>query len=263
VHRAAGHLTNAPGSDGRAPGSGGRLYAGTSGFSYAGWSPLFYPAGLRAADRLSHYAGRLLACELNGTFYARPTAERLDGWAAVVPDGFRFVVKAQRGGSIRALYRSPAESVPWLTEHLRRLGDHLGAMLFRIPSEVARNDARLAGLLNVWPSWVPLVVEAQHASWHVDETFAALRGAGVVLCTTDADDQDTLPDIRRTGPFLYLRLRRHEYDDASLDAWARRLVPFLEDGLDAYVMFRHDDDGTSALRAEAFAARVEHVRETG
>lgn len=239
------------------------MFAGTSGFSYAGWAPRFYPAGLRPAERLAHYASRLRACELNGTFYARPGPERLDAWAAAVPDGFRFIVKAQRGGSIRALYRDPTGSVPWLTEHLPRLRDRLGAVLFRIPSEVARSDERLAGVLAAWPAAVPLVVEAQHASWHVDETFAALRSAGAVLCTTDLDDQESPPDIRRTGPFLYLRLRRHDYDDAALDAWARRLVPFLDDGMDAYVMFRHDEDGTSALRAEGFADRVARVGGAG
>ncbi len=239
------------------------MLAGTSGFSYPGWSPRFYPAGLRASDRLAHYAGRLHACELNGTFYARPTPQRLDAWGASVPDGFRFVVKGQRGGSLRALYADPSESVPWLTEHLPRLGARLGAMLFRIPSGVARDDARLAGVLDAWPPAVPLVVEAQDATWHVDETFAALRRVGAVLCTTDLDDQEGPPDIRRTGPFLYLRLRRREYDEAALDAWARRLVPFLDDGMDAYVMFRHDEDGSSALQAEAFAARVERAREGG
>ena len=219
--------------------------------------------GLRASDRLAHYARRVPACELNGTFYARPTPERLDAWAAAVPDDFRFIVKGQRGGSIRALYNDPTESVPWLTEHLPRLGPRLGAMLFRIPSEVARNDERLAGILRVWPAAVPLVVEAQHPTWHVDETFAALREANAALCTTDLDDQEVAPDIRRTGPFLYLRLRRASYDDKALNAWARRLVPFLDDGMDAYVMFRHDDDGTSALHAEAFAARVDRARATG
>jgi len=71
------------------------------------------------------------------------------------------------------------------------------------------------------------------------------------------------PDIRRTGPFLYLRLRRSVYTDADLDLWARRLVPFLDDGMDAYVLFRHDEDGTSALHAEGFAARVAGMRAAG
>ena len=84
--------------------------------------------------------------------------------------------------------------------------------------------------------------------------------AGAVLCTTDTDDQEDPPDIRRTGPFLYLRLRRTTYDGAALDAWAARLVPFLEDGADAYVLFRHDEDGTSAVHAEAFVERVERAR---
>ncbi len=93
--------------------------------------------------------------------------------------------------------------------------------------------------------------------------FAALRAAAAVLCTTDLDGADDPPDIRRTGPFLYLRLRRATYDEAALDAWARRLVPFLDDGLDAYVLFRHDEDGQTALQAETFAARVDRVRAGG
>jgi uncharacterized protein YecE (DUF72 family) len=198
--------------------------------------------------------------ELNNTFYARPTAAKIAGWVAATPPAFRFVVKAQRGASVRALYGSAAESVPWLTEPLPAFGERLGAVLFRIDAKAARDDARLAGLLEAWPRSIPLVLEAQHGSWQADETFAALRAAGAVLCTTDLDDQDEIPDIRRTGPFLYLRLRRTTYDEAALDAWAARIAPFLDDGMDAYVLFRHDDDGTSALLAEGFARRVERVR---
>jgi uncharacterized protein YecE (DUF72 family) len=241
----------------------GRVLAGTSGFAYAAWSPRFYPAGLRPRDHLSYYASRLAACELNNTFYARPTEERIRGWCAATPPAFRFVVKGQRGASIRALYADPVASVPWMTETLPAFGERLGAVLFRVPGEVKRQDERLAGLLAAWPVALPLVVEAQHESWRVDETFAALRAAGAVLCTTDLDDQGSPPDIRRTGPFLYLRLRRAAYDDAALDVWARRLVPFLDDGIDAYVLFRHDQDGTSAVHAVEFAERVDRARAAG
>lgn len=242
----------------------GRVLAGTSGFSYASWAPLFYPPGLRSGALLPHYASRLPACELNNTFYARPKEDRIRAWAAQVPDGFRFVVKAQRGATVRALYgEAPAESVGWLTEFLPAFGERLGAVLFRIQGEIPRNDAKLAAVLDAWPKAIPLVVEAQDETWHVDETFAALRDAGAVLCTTDLDEREETPDIRRTGPFLYLRLRRTAYTEDELDAWARRLVPFLDDGMDAYVLFRHDEDGTSAVRAEGFAARVDRVRASG
>jgi len=243
--------------------SPGRLYAGTSGFAYPGWAPRFYPPALRGPGLLPHYASRLPAVELNNTFYARPTAEKIDAWVSATPPSFRFVVKAQRGATVRVLYGSAAESVPWLTETLEGFGERLGAVLFRIDTKSARDDERLAGLLAAWPSSIPLVVEAQNPTWHVDETFASLRAAGAILCTTDLDDQEETPDIRRTGPFLYLRLRRTSYDDAALDAWAARIAPFLDDGMDAYVLFRHDEDGTSALHAERFAARVDRFRAGG
>jgi uncharacterized protein YecE (DUF72 family) len=239
------------------------VLSGTSGFAYPGWAPRFYPPSLRQPDLLPHYATRLPAVELNNTFYARPTAAKIASWVAATPPEFRFVVKAQRGASVRALYADPTESVPWLTEALPGFGERLGAVLFRIDAKSARNDERLAGLLAAWPRTIPLVIEAPHPTWTADETFAALRSVGAVLCTTDLDDQDATPDIRRTGPFLYLRLRRTRYDDAALDAWAARLVPFLDDGLDAYVLFRHDEDGTSAVHAERFAGRVERIRAHG
>ncbi len=248
--------------DGPAPGHG-RVLAGTSGFAYAAWAPRFYPAGVQASGLLPHYASRLGACELSTTYYARPTAERIDAWARAVPPSFRFIVKAQRGASVRALASDPVGGAARLTENLERLGDRLGGVLFRIPQGTTRNDERLTALLAAWPRRVPLVLEAQEPAWHVDETFAALRGAGAVLCTTDRDEEEGLPDIRRTGPFLYLRLRRAVYNDAALDAWAARMVPFVEDGMDAYVMFRHDDDGRTAMQAEAFAARVEKVLARG
>lgn len=173
------------------------------------------------------------------------------------------MVKAQRGASWRALHADAAGSTAWLLEPLAGLGQRLGAVVFRIPETDERDDAALARLLAAWPRDVPLVVEAQHSSWHVDETFHALRSAGAVLCTTDLDDQLDPPDIRRTGPFLYLRLRRTRYSDAELDQWARRLVPFLDDGMDAFVFFRHDEDGATALAAEGFAARVGRARAEG
>ncbi len=147
-------------------------------------------------------------------------------------------------------------------------------------------DARLAALLAVWPASIPLVMEFQDPSWHVDETFSAMRAAGAVLCTTDlppegdegargtnasaaatgidagtapspgADADAAAPFIRRTGSSLYLRLRRHDYDAAALDAWAARVEPFLAAGDDVYVFFRHDPVGRAPELASELRARL-------
>jgi uncharacterized protein YecE (DUF72 family) len=267
----------------------GRLLVGTSGFSYPDWTPRFYPEGTRAADRLAAYAERLPALELNATFRRRPTASAIQGWVRATPPDFRFAVKAQRSSAIRALFGDPVESVAWLTQPLPEFGERLGAVLFRVPAEVRRDgpwvggdvaaaDARLAALLAAWPRSIPLVVELQDRSWHVDETFAALRAAGAVLCATElppegdegatpepGDDRSSAnavgqpepPIVRRTGSFLYLRLRRHDYTAEELEAWAQRIEPFLAADDDVYAFFRHDPVGRAGELAVELRSRLE------
>lgn len=226
----------------------GRLYAGTSGFAYPGWAPAFYPAGSRPAGLLREYGQRLPAVELNNTFYQQPRAERVATWLADTPADFRFTAKAQRGGSMRAFGSAAAQTVAWLTGPYRAFGERLGCLLFRVPANVRRDDARLSALLAAWPADLPVALEFKHASWHADEVFRMLHDRHMTLCATDLDDCAP-PDLRLTGRFIYLRLRRASYTDAELAAWSDRLVPFLADGRDCYVFFRHDDLGHSALRA--------------
>ena len=234
----------------------GRLLVGTSGFSYKGWAPRFYPPELRAADLLPYFAARLPAVELNNTYYASPTPAKIAAWLAATPDDFRFSVKAQRGGSFRALQTDPAGSVAWLTGPYRAFGERLGTVLFRVPDNARRDDAKLAALLAAWPADLPLTMEFQDPSWHVDETFSALAAVGAALCATELPDDEMPPTLRRTGSFLYLRLRRHDYSDAELDAWAARLEPFLAAGDDAFVFFRHDEEGRGGELALGLQDRV-------
>lgn len=226
----------------------GRLYVGTSGFAYPDWAPLFYPAGMRAGDLLKSYSGRLPAVELNNTFYQQPTPDKIAAWLAATPPDFRFVVKAQRGGTMRAFGSAAVETVAWLTVPYRLFEERLGAVLYRVPENMHRDNEKLRLLLEAWPADMPLVVEMQNAEWQVDEVFALLERHSASLCATDLDDRDP-PDLKLTGRSIYLRLRRTSYSEVDLADWAGRLSAFLDSGTDCYVFFRHDEDGTSALRA--------------
>ena len=232
--------------------SPGRLYVGTSGFAYPAWAPRFYAAGTRANQLLSAYAARLPTVELNNTFYQQPKPDKIAAWLAATPPGFRFVVKAQKGGSMRAFGAAAVETVAWLTAPYRLFGERLGAVLYRVPENVHRADEKLAALLAAWPADLPLVTEFQHQSWQSDEVFDLVRAHNASLCATDLDGRDP-PDLRLTGGLIYLRLRRTSYSDADLTDWSRRLAPFLAAGIDCYVFFRHDEDGESALRAVRLA----------
>ena len=215
---------------------------------------------------LAAYAARLDTVELNATFRRRPTRSAIEGWLRATRPGFRFAVKAQRGSAVRALLGSPAESLAWLAEPLPAFGERLGAVLFRIPREIRRDgpwtggdaaagDRALRAVLGAWPAALPLVIELQDGSWHVDETFQALAAAGATLCATDRDDGDE-PTLRRTSSRLYLRLRRQDYDAAALDRWAERIRPFLDAGDEVFVFFRHDVVGHAGELAEQLRARL-------
>jgi uncharacterized protein YecE (DUF72 family) len=238
-----------------AAGSVARLYVGTSGFAYRDWAPAFYPAGTRSHELLREYGARLPSVELNNTFYRQPSPEAVAGWLADTPDDFRFAVKAQRGGSLRAFGEAATQTVGWLTTPYRLFGERLGCVLFRVPDPVRRDDQRLGSLLAAWPAEIPLAVEFQHSSWHVGEVYDELAAHGAALCATDLDDE-LQPDLRRTGGVIYLRLRRTDYPTADIDTWAARLAVFLADGIDCFVFFRHDKRGESALRALALRETV-------
>ena len=83
----------------------------------------------------------------------------------------------------------------------------------------------------------------------IRQAATILREGGAALVATDVDDADE-PPLRRIGAFLYLRLRRTVLTDTDVTAWSERLRPFVDDGMDTYVFFRHDHDGASAVRAE-------------
>ncbi len=179
----------------------GTVRVGTSGFAYPKWAPRFYPAGLRGDALLRHYASRLSACELNNTYYQSPTPAKVAAWLEATPPDFRFAVKAQRGGSYRSLLVDPVASVPWLTDPLREFGERLGTVLFRVPDNVRRDDDRLAAFLAAWPPDMPLTVEFQDPTWHVDEVFARLREAGAAVCTTELpEDQPSRPRSAAPAP---------------------------------------------------------------
>ena len=65
-------------------------------------------------------------------------------------------------------------------------------------------------------------------------------------------EDEVPPTVRRTAERLYLRLRRHDYTTAELEAWRDRVRPFLDAGDDVFVFFRHDEVGRGAELALEF-----------
>ena len=211
---------------------------------------------MRGDGLLRHYASALGTVELNNTFYQQPSASKVAAWLEATPATFRFSVKAQRGGTWGAFGGSPEAGLPWLTGPYRAFGERLGTVLVRAPDTRKRDDTKLAAFLAAWPRDLPLTVELRDSSWQVDETVSALAAAGAALCASEDPDDEVPPTLRRTAPFLYLRLRRHDYTPDEVATWADRLAPFLAAGDDAFVFFRHDEVGRGPELALELTAAV-------
>jgi uncharacterized protein YecE (DUF72 family) len=230
-----------------------RVFTGTSGFSYDGWTGAFYPEDLPISERLAFYATKLPAVEINSTFYRMPKPELLAGWAAQVPKTFRFALKApQRITHIKRL-KDAAEEVRFLTGSSRQLGERRGPILFGLPPNLKKDLPRLDAFLALLPSDLEAAFEFRNATWLDDDVFALLRAAGAALCVAD-DEKGTTPLVS-TAKWGYLRLRREDYAEADLDAWAKRLAAQEWDS--AYVFFKHEDEARAPELAREFAERLE------
>ena len=52
------------------------------------------------------------------------------------------------------------------------------------------------------------------------------------------------------APFRYLRFREPPYSDDELEHFAARIRPLLDDGVEVFAYFRHEDEPTAPRYAE-------------
>lgn len=230
---------------------------GISGWRYAPWRGVFYPAGLPQRRELEFASRRLGSIEVNGSFYALQRPESYLAWRAEVPEGFVFSVKG--GRFVTHMKKLADVEVPlanFFASGVLALGPTLGPVLWQLPPTLGFDPGRLARFFDLLPrttaaaaelagrhderlddrAWTttdedrPLrhVLEVRHASFE-DPAFPALlreHGIGLVVADT-AGRWPYLEDV--TADLVYVRLHGDSelyvsgYDDQALDRWADRV----------------------------------------
>ena len=218
-----------------------RIRCGTSGFSYKEWKGSFYPRDLPASKMLAYYAERLQTVEINNTFYRMPRPAMVEGWRSRVPSDFRFVIKASRRITHMARLKDCSEAVQWLLSGIAPLGEQLGLVLFQLPPNLKRDVPLLSDFLTLLPSSCRPAFEFRNATWFDDGVYEALRAHPAALVGGDQDDEAQSPPFVPTAPFGYLRLRRSDYLETQLGAWAERIRETRWD--EAYAFFKHEQRG--------------------
>jgi uncharacterized protein YecE (DUF72 family) len=225
------------------------LFVGTSGYSYKKWKGTFYPKNLPVEQMLRFYGERFRAVEINSTYYGMPRASVLEGWADTVPANFQFVLKAPKQITHLRGLRDADDLVAHFLEVAEALAEHRGPLLFQLPATAKKDVPRLCAFLALLPSQRRAAFEFRHPSWFDKEVFGLLRDHGAALCVADAEGKLAVPFVA-TADWGYLRLRRPDYGTAELKAWAKRVQ--LQDWRNAFVFFKHEDQGKGPRLAKRF-----------
>jgi uncharacterized protein YecE (DUF72 family) len=234
-----------------------KIYAGTSGWAYAGWKPDFYPAKLASAKFLGYYGTRLNSVELNYTFRRRVTEKLLSGWIAATPPDFKFAVKANQSITHVLRLRDAAKATLEFIGSLDPLrdADKLGPVLFQLPPFLKCDLARLEEFLAALPRGTRAAMEFRHESWFSDDVYKLLRKANVALCQAESEKIET-PDVA-TADYTYFRLRKEDYSASARKALSKKVAEAAARG-DVFVYFKHEDTPEGALYAEALLKDSPH-----
>jgi uncharacterized protein YecE (DUF72 family) len=241
----------------------GTVRIGISGWTYAPWRGVFYPAKLPQKQELTYSSQIFSSIEINGTFYSLQTPKSFVRWRDETPDDFVFAVKAtQYITHKRQLREVEVPLANFFASGLLALGSKLGPILWQFPPAfkfqpdlveeffkqlpgTTQEAADLASGCDAWmkkrayldpvvPGPLRHAMEIRHESFVTEEFIALLRKYGVALVCADAVKWPRLMDV--TADFVYCRLHGSEvlytsgYDDKSLDDWAERVAAWARGG---------------------------------
>ena len=222
------------------------ILVGTSGYNYPEWKGSFYPADLPAGKMLPYYASKFQTVEINYSFYRMPTSKIVAGWAAQVPAGFRFTLKAPRRITHDKRLRAAdvADALQAFVSVAGELGPRLGALLFQLPPNFKKDLPLLNEFLSLLPPRIAAAFEFRNDSWLDDEVYAALQARNIALCIADSEKRQT-PTLT-TADYAYFRLRDQGYQNADIARWTESVTALGAKCSDVFVYFKHEDEGKGA-----------------
>jgi uncharacterized protein YecE (DUF72 family) len=238
----------------------GRIWIGTSGWSYQSWRGPFFPREVMVKHHLAFYATQFSSAELNGVFYRTPSLSAVRGWRDGTPDDFLFAWKASKFITHwKRLSGTSRNSLALIEERLKILGNKAGPVLFQLPPQFKANRERLESFLRLVPKRWRVAFEFRDNSWYAGDILDVLRKHNVSLCLSDHRDAPAPWQV--TADFVYVRGHgpgghyRGHYSAKTLREWARECGAWRRQGRDVFVYF--DNDQKSAAPFDA--AKLERM----
>lgn len=231
----------------------GRIYIGTSGWSYKHWKGTFYPTDVKVKDWFAYYQTHFDTVEINSSFYHLPTAKTFEKWRMETAEDFLFVVKASRYITHMKKLLGSEESVDYFLENATELKEKLGPILFQLPPGWALKEERFETFLTTLPTDHRYVFEFRNPTWYDDRIKALLIKHNCGFCIYELDGHISPEWV--TSDFVYLRLHgpgakyQGSYPNHTLNDWARKCERWKEEGKDVFVYFDNDQNGYAPANA--------------
>ncbi|MBA3593286.1 MAG: DUF72 domain-containing protein [Pseudomonadota bacterium] len=233
--------------------------AATLRIACAGWSlpRESWPQFPEAGTHLERYAGRLVAAEINSSFYRPHQPATYAGWAGSVPPGFRFSVKLPKTITHEKRLRDCGALLDDFLLQAAGLGDSLGCLLVQLPPSLAFDKRAAVGFFTSLRKRHAgaVALEPRHASWFTPEADTLLKRQriGRVLADPVLHDAGSAPG--GWPGLVYLRLHGSprmyysSYAPALLQALAAKLREAAECGADVWCIFDNTASGAAVSNA--------------
>lgn len=207
----------------------GQIRVGIGGWNFEPWEGTFYPDDLPKKRQLEFAGKELRTIEVNGTYYSSQKPATFAKWAAEVPDGFIFSLKASRFVTNRRVLSEAGESMErFLTQGLTELGDRLGPILWQFAPTKKFDAEDFEGFLKLLPEKqdglkLRHVVEVRNPSFQVPDFVKLIEKYKVAVVLAEHADYPMIADV--TGDFVYARLQKGSdevktcYPPKDLDRW--------------------------------------------
>lgn len=196
---------------------------GTAGWSIPKQHAAAFPAG---GSHLERYARRFNAVEINSSFYRPHRRATYERWAASVPEGFAFAVKAPRAITHDARLAGCTPALERFLDEAAGLGSKLGPLLFQLPPSFAFDARKARAFLKALRARHAgaVVWEPRHASWFTRRAEDLLAGYRVARVAADPAVAAAAAEPGGWDGLTYFRLHgapRVYYSDYGAEAIAR------------------------------------------
>lgn len=227
------------------------IYVGCAKWGRQDWIGKVYPQGTRQVDFLVEYAKRFNTIELNATHYRIFSEKIVEGWRDKVGPNFTFCPKFFQNISHYGRLKNVEDLTDQFFKTYDLLGDKLGPYFLQLHHSFGPKDIDVIdNYLSSLPIDVRVFLEVRHPDWfnniHAqNELFACLKAHNKGAVITDTAGRRDVCHMRHATPSAFIRFvgnSLHQSDYARCDHWVKRILQWVEHGIEDVWFFMHQHE---------------------